>query len=458
MPAIEPFSDVVVVIPGIGGSVLARQGRELWAPRPGAALRAVLSLGSSIKDLELDGDDPTAADLGDGITATRLVPDLHVVPGLGWKIEGYGRLREQLVGRLGLTPGHLGLPAPALLPVHDNRRGPRLRRPCRRAARARHGPDRGGNRVAPQASSCGRRAPERRLRGDRRLRHPAGRRRFPGDQVIGRDRRRSAGDLEPPGRCGRAGRRHRAQGVRHAPRAAGLSGATPGPLVDPTAKATRPPAVRRAVQRIGVRQGDDGLEELCRLVTEVLKDAGERPRSRARRTVMQWWEGLLEDLTATPFALVVDDIDELSPDAPVIDALRLLVHRRGAARLGVSVSSGRSHWRPTFDPSRSASSPSRRCRGRTPGNGFGATSRCWSGEARTPCCRSSPILALNSNSGSSWQGGWRPAWARPPGTRSARSWPSWPDRRSPPRHRHPRYSTVPPPNGTRWPSRRSEGR
>ncbi len=90
MPAIEPFSDVVVVIPGIGGSVLARQGRELWAPRPGAALRAVLSLGSSIKDLELDGDDPTAADLGDGITATRLVPDLHVVPGLGWKIEGYG--------------------------------------------------------------------------------------------------------------------------------------------------------------------------------------------------------------------------------------------------------------------------------------------------------------------------------------------------------------------------------
>ncbi len=105
MPANEPFADVVVVIPGIGGSVLARGSKEIWAPRPGAALRAVLSLGSSIKDLELDGDDPTATDLGDGITATRLVPDLHVIPGLGWKIDGYGRLREQLVGRLGLSPG-----------------------------------------------------------------------------------------------------------------------------------------------------------------------------------------------------------------------------------------------------------------------------------------------------------------------------------------------------------------
>ncbi len=186
-----------------------------------------------------------------------------------------------------------------------------------------------------------------------------------------------------------------------------VSGASPGPLVDPTAKATKPPALRRAVQRVGVRQGDwrffarqtelrtaidvlsarsnvrllvvsgqagvgksklldramdelgneiaqvyvsadrlplgdDGLEELCRLVTEVLKDAGERPRSRARRTVMQWWEALLEDLTTTPFALLVDDIDELSPDAPVIEALRLLVQRRGVARVGVSVSSGRS--------------------------------------------------------------------------------------------------------------------
>ena len=105
MPPTDPIGDVVVVIPGIAGSVLARNGKEVWSPRPGAALRAVFSRGSSIKDLALRGDDPAATDLGDGVVATRLVPDLHVLPGIGWKIDGYGRLRDELVGRLGLEPG-----------------------------------------------------------------------------------------------------------------------------------------------------------------------------------------------------------------------------------------------------------------------------------------------------------------------------------------------------------------
>ena len=186
-----------------------------------------------------------------------------------------------------------------------------------------------------------------------------------------------------------------------------VSGATPGPLLDPEARAPRPEPVRRAVRRVGVSQGDlrffarqndlrtaidvlsarsdarllvvagqagvgktklldraldelpdgiaqlylsarrlppddDGLEELCRLVVDVLKQAGARPPARGRRTALQWWEGLLEDLTATPFALVVDDLDDLTGGTPVIDALRLLVQRRGSARLAVSVGSGRS--------------------------------------------------------------------------------------------------------------------
>ncbi|MFF0817923.1 hypothetical protein ACFYVR_22570 [Rhodococcus sp. NPDC003318] len=97
--------DVVVLIPGITGSVLAKDGRELWAPTPGAALAAVLSLGGSIKKLQLDGDDPDADDLGDGVVATRLVPDLHVLPGLDWKIDGYTRFRTEVTGRFGALPG-----------------------------------------------------------------------------------------------------------------------------------------------------------------------------------------------------------------------------------------------------------------------------------------------------------------------------------------------------------------
>ncbi len=98
------MQDVVVLLPGIGGSVLARDGKEIWAPTPGAALRGALSLGGSIQRLRLDADDP-AADRVDDVVATRLVPDLHVLPGLGWKIDGYTRIREQLTRRLGLVPG-----------------------------------------------------------------------------------------------------------------------------------------------------------------------------------------------------------------------------------------------------------------------------------------------------------------------------------------------------------------
>jgi hypothetical protein len=45
------IKDVVGLIPGISGSVLERDGKDVWASSPGAALRAVLSLGSSIRGL-----------------------------------------------------------------------------------------------------------------------------------------------------------------------------------------------------------------------------------------------------------------------------------------------------------------------------------------------------------------------------------------------------------------------
>ncbi len=97
--------DVVVLIPGIAGSVLQRDGRDLWALSAGAALRAVLSLGGNIQRLTLDGDDPDADDLGDGIVATRVLPDLHIVPGLDWKIDGYARFGQRLRERFGCVPG-----------------------------------------------------------------------------------------------------------------------------------------------------------------------------------------------------------------------------------------------------------------------------------------------------------------------------------------------------------------
>jgi len=97
-------SDVVVVIPGILGSVLEKDGREVWAPSAGAIARAIGTLGRSVADLAIAGDDSGVDDIGDGVMATRLVPDTHLVPGF-WKVDGYSDFVRFLQRRLGLVPG-----------------------------------------------------------------------------------------------------------------------------------------------------------------------------------------------------------------------------------------------------------------------------------------------------------------------------------------------------------------
>ena len=82
------FSDVVVLLPGVSGSALSKDGKEIWGLSTGALWGAASSIGKSIGQLKLGDDDPSVDDLGDGITATRVIPDLHIIPGL-WKIDGY---------------------------------------------------------------------------------------------------------------------------------------------------------------------------------------------------------------------------------------------------------------------------------------------------------------------------------------------------------------------------------
>jgi len=101
------FRDVIVLLPGITGSVLANaQGKEVWSPSAGAIWRAITSLGGSIKELELD----VSGDPG-GVTAPRLVPDTTIIPGL-IKIDGYTRIEQYLIAQLELTPGQNYFPFP----------------------------------------------------------------------------------------------------------------------------------------------------------------------------------------------------------------------------------------------------------------------------------------------------------------------------------------------------------
>jgi hypothetical protein len=96
--------DIVVLVPGIMGSVLTQKGKDVWALSGSAIVRALFSLAGSVKGLALHGDDANAEDLGDGVEAPRLMPDAHLIPGF-WKIDGYSGLRDFLFSRFALQDG-----------------------------------------------------------------------------------------------------------------------------------------------------------------------------------------------------------------------------------------------------------------------------------------------------------------------------------------------------------------
>lgn len=95
MPRNE-MGDVIVMLPGITGSVLQKDGKDVWAPTAGGVINALLSLGKDVKGLALKDDPPDVDDLGDGVVATRVMPDIHLIPGL-WKIDGYSKLKSYVL-------------------------------------------------------------------------------------------------------------------------------------------------------------------------------------------------------------------------------------------------------------------------------------------------------------------------------------------------------------------------
>ena len=99
--------DLIVVLPGITGSMLSRNGTPIWAPDPRLVGRALTRPVRTVAALDL------AADLdGPDVVAYGLMPDVHLVPGLV-KIDGYtgltGALRErfEIVDAGPGTPGNL---------------------------------------------------------------------------------------------------------------------------------------------------------------------------------------------------------------------------------------------------------------------------------------------------------------------------------------------------------------
>ncbi len=94
------MNDLIILLPGIMGSALTKRGRPVWDLGITALGRALFTLGNSIQDLALSSD----ASTGEGVTATHLVNDVHLIPGL-WKIDGYSGLSEFIQAKFETTPG-----------------------------------------------------------------------------------------------------------------------------------------------------------------------------------------------------------------------------------------------------------------------------------------------------------------------------------------------------------------
>lgn len=91
---LQPMSDVIVLIPGILGSVLVKDGNQVWGAPGRSIVNNLITFGGALKELELPSgvghDDPK-----DGVTASQVLPSLCMVPTF-WKADGYGRLADYI--------------------------------------------------------------------------------------------------------------------------------------------------------------------------------------------------------------------------------------------------------------------------------------------------------------------------------------------------------------------------
>ena len=104
------MDDLIIILPGIMGSVLTKHGQDLWAPSLDAVAR-LRQRETLLRDLLLDGDDPDREMLDDGVMATRLMPDVQLIPGF-WKIDGYTSLITAIIEQFEVTQGDIYNPNP----------------------------------------------------------------------------------------------------------------------------------------------------------------------------------------------------------------------------------------------------------------------------------------------------------------------------------------------------------
>ena len=98
--------DMVVILPGITGSVLQKDGKDICAISGQSFWQILTSLGDSIQQLKLIYDDPEAESLGDGIKPIRIARDIHLIPGLE-KVDGYTKTSRLITDNFDVITGNI---------------------------------------------------------------------------------------------------------------------------------------------------------------------------------------------------------------------------------------------------------------------------------------------------------------------------------------------------------------
>src|SRR6266566_2697182 len=95
--------DVIIIVPGICGSVLQKDGSDVWAIAGQAIWPLLTRWGALLQQLKLQGDDYKIDDLGEGVRATGLIQQI-VIPGL-YKSAGYSALSRLITENFDVEKG-----------------------------------------------------------------------------------------------------------------------------------------------------------------------------------------------------------------------------------------------------------------------------------------------------------------------------------------------------------------
>jgi hypothetical protein len=96
------MDDLLIILPGILGSTLSLDGKEIWGLGSGLIAASLVSFGRNFERLVLP-DGVGDEDPGDGVVPTGLMPSAQIIPGFWNLVNGYTELSHFLKSKFALV-------------------------------------------------------------------------------------------------------------------------------------------------------------------------------------------------------------------------------------------------------------------------------------------------------------------------------------------------------------------